>query len=438
MGRQQTGRVQAKGTATRRTKATTTKKPGRKSLHPIRRILAQRIAKAGAVTTKKYLVDWYPSWEPASALQFEQEIVGTWEKHKSEDHTFKFGEEIVYRCSNPTEDNSDYYLRVLTDGVLEKFKDFMNRRPEVVAADLFNDDRDWVFATDKDKEYAENVAMKDGFSPAPSAMQVLRIMYKRMRSAHETKFKRNANDNLDEHMKANKNSNTKKRDYSKIKLKYLGQVDDALPRPTTAERQWYMRVSQILDPLFNDAVNFSNLEPEDWEKPEELHDNYKPLSDMAAKFATIAPYMLKHPWPMMFARLFHWSQDLAAMLEENLGIEVTEDWCNHTRDFFLYTYMKTFPEEQRTVDCVERTYLDARDKVRWHVLHRSETEELGGQEENGTQVEGNGAGAVHESGADVVAENRAGAMEKENGRKAQFECMADVGDDDNDYMNRSE
>jgi hypothetical protein len=422
MGRQQARNAQAKGTATPRKKVTTTKKPGRKSLHPIRRILAQRTAKVGAVTTKRYLVDWYPSWEPASALQFEQDVVGTWEKNKSENHTFKFGEEIVYRCSNPTEDNSDYYLRVLTDGVLEKFRNFMNRHTDVVVADLFNDDRDWAFATDKDQKYAKNVAMEDGLSSAPSAMQVLRIMYKRMRSAHETKLKRNSSDNPEEHDKANQNCNTKKRDYSKIKLKYLGQVDDVLPRPTTAERQWYMRVSQILDPLFNNAVNFSNLDPENWEEPEELHDNYKPLSDMAAKFATIAPYTLKHPWPMMFARLFHWSQDLAAMLEENLGIEVTEDWCDHTRDFFLYTYMKTFPEEQRAVDCVERTYLEARDKVRWHVLHRNETEELAGQEENRAQVEG----------------NRACAMEEENGRKAQYECIADVGDEENDYTYRSE
>jgi hypothetical protein len=351
-------RIQKKGTTTQ--KGTATKKkhaPPKATKHSIRRILAERqSSRKGNRAEKEYLIDWFPSWERKSILPDQAQEIEDWEANKSEDHTFKFDGAEVYHCTNPTENDHEVNLRTMADNVLLHFKRWMTRNPDTVAKEIF-DDRDWAFASQDEADAAAELVFGDEAVPV-TAGEVMRRTYVAMRGLNKTIFE------------------SEDVDYGTIKVKYLGQVDSSFRRAESSRRNQEAEPIGFLEPLF--AVDLRSVKPENWETPEQLHDNMAPLKDMARRFTYTSPFMLNHPWPMMFTRLFRTSDQIACLLGKGHGIGVSDGWQERTRDFFLYTYMKEV-DDMRPVDCVERTYLACRDSCMWHAKFRSEADEEDGE-----------------------------------------------------------
>jgi hypothetical protein len=350
--------------STRSEKRTVTKKRklsatwiDRRASHGVRRILAER----GSSNAKgQYLIDWLPSWEAKSYLPEEAEEIELWNKSKKDGYTFEFEGDTMYRCLNPTEDKDEAVVRTMADTVLHKFKTFMTSNHVELAQKLFAN-VDWIFAPPKEHEEhdqheeALRLAEKYGLPPPSTAAEVMRQAYQQMRELRVT------------------NPKSKKLAYRRVKVKYIGQVD---PSVKTVEQDMRkpIKVTTAIAPLFH--VNLRSMKPEAWETNEDLHKNLAQLSEMAHQFITVSPFMLSHPWPHMFTRLFHLSDDMRPELKKSHEIELTDDWNDHSRDFFLYTYMRKC-DDQRAIDSVEQTYLTCRDMCRWHAKYSSEDKDRG-------------------------------------------------------------
>jgi hypothetical protein len=344
-------RIEKRPTATRKPNATKKRSARTTSLnatkHSIRRILAERkVSSKGKATEDEYLIDWLPSWERKSILPNKAQEVEDWETNKKEGHTFQFNGDEVYRCLNPTEDNHEVALRTMADNVLTQFRRWMTRNPDTVAKELF-DDRDWAFGSRVDAVTAAELAEFRDEAVPTTAGEVMRRTYVQMREMSQASFEPV---------------------YGRIKVKYLGQVDEDMKRAEPRMRKHAVSPTAFLDPLF--LIDFRSIKPDEWETVEQLHNNMAPLKSMARRFAYTSSFMLNHPWPMMFTRLFRTSDQIVFLLEAGHGIGVNDDWQHRTRDFFLYTYMREI-DDQRSIDCIERTYLGCRDRCQWHAKFRS-------------------------------------------------------------------
>ena len=315
--------------------------------HPIRRLLAQR---KNAKEEPEYLVDWLPTWEPRDALRDDEgrNVMEEWTGLKDkQEKTFEFNGVQVLKCSNETEDNSPGFVKNMREKVVVEFKKYMAGDPAARARDLFEDD-DWIWGSSK---HERNAGELSSTRSAPSAAEVLRLTYIAMRdmwSAGNREFEQ---------------SDLK---YGSIKLKYIGQVD------TTVEQSldWLKKtrpaatVLSFLDPLFD--KDLCTMDFKTW-KTENMHGIAVLLSKAVKKFATHTPYLLKQPWPLMFTRLFWFSDELSKEFKP-VKIKVEHDWCDRTRDYFLYTYLSDTKDwDTRPIDCVERTYLATRDEMRTFV-----------------------------------------------------------------------
>lgn len=188
MGRTTTTTAKAKVTAAKKRVTRAKRTPATKDVYKIRRILAQRNVKRGKHEEREFLVDWYPQWQHEEHIDYDKEALKEWDTNSKNGHTFNFKNDLVYKCSNPTEDDGAYHVRLLTNGVLRQFKNWMMRLPHVAAAELFKVDADWAFASSSHKTAAEDVPRRRGVDK-PNARQVIYSAYIRereLRSGAET------------------------------------------------------------------------------------------------------------------------------------------------------------------------------------------------------------------------------------------------------------
>jgi hypothetical protein len=317
----------------------------------VRRILAERMPSDNR--KRQYLIDWLPSWEDASCLQDKAEQVRTWKKSKKDNHTFNFNGEVVYRCSNPTEGRDDVVARTMVDTVLGKFKKWMAIEAQILSKLLFVN-RDWVFASAYYQLQVEKQATSVGLARPSTAAEVLREAYVQMRELDTADF------------------DGERLTYRGVQVKYIGQIDKDYHEAADPVMRPPIEVTLTLAPLFHPSI--LNMDPDHWETTEELHDNMVPLKELGRLFTMVSPYVLKHPWPHMFTRLFWLSDRMIPRLKAGHEIQVTDEWGDRSRDFFLHTYASEC-EEQKPIDCVEQTYLAARDMCRWHAKFRSAEED---------------------------------------------------------------
>jgi hypothetical protein len=326
----------------------------------MRRILAERTTGP----SKEYLVDWYPTWELASEFRPDSRLPREWKNNIAE-HTFDLKERLkVYKCSNPTEDVSAKQTRLMLDTVFNKLKQWMKRPQAIMAKDLFRDE-DWEFASGEEESVAEAQAEVNGEAPPESAVDMVRRTYLTMRGP-------TCSGHHDE-----------KLIYANISVRYLGQIDgdthvqakERISGPAIAYLQ------HLIEPIILEMA------PETWRTNEEKHEELSGLYQVAKAFVMKAPFLLKkkHVWPLFFVRLFFMSDELTCILNNKNNprwtFPLSQDWSDDTRNRLLQTYIATFDFEQRPVDCVERTYLELRDRVKWHLEYANVDEEGKGQEE---------------------------------------------------------
>ncbi|KAJ4362919.1 hypothetical protein N0V83_010036 [Neocucurbitaria cava] len=338
----------------------------------IRRILAERTM----AKETKYLVDWLPNWEPEGSLAGAAIILKEWEQNKKKDRTFTFNGDEVLKSTNETEDASSEFVKRMLHTIAREFKKFMSKNPAELARDLFKDE-DWEFARSKYQQHAKNLAGKDKES-TPTAAEVLRRTYIRMRSLNKHTFEK-----ADLH-------------YGAVKLKYVGQIDPSM-RPETPDKLLKLAKTRpassaaaFLSPLFSPVL--LSIDPSHW-KNDTAHRHLRALDPIVRMLPTQAPYLLSmtHVWPLFLTRLFIFADDISPMVQ-NVGITVGQEWPEKTRDELMWNYLKVSEGvDGRSVDCVERTYLEARDTVMWFVDGRDEEE--GGTEEEDEDEDGNGGSA---------------------------------------------
>jgi hypothetical protein len=315
--------------------------------YPVRRFLAER---TGVDGKQEYLVDWYPAWQPAAHLKDQALQKKEWEANK-EKHTFKMGNTTVIKCANPTEDDSPRQTRLMLDAVLNATKKWFGRPKMILANELFSE-ADWVFARGIDEEEAARRAGDMGKGPRTAA-QVMAETYLAMHESPEESI---------DHMNLI---------YGDIQVRFLGQIDKLLGNANLMRRK-RGRVVGFLRSLFEPILR--DMVPKEWKTNQDKHDKLKQLKEVADAITTKSTFLLKHPWPLFFVRLFFMSDDLHKRLENKkvmLQPIMKDDWHSRTRDLFLHTYIQAFKWEQRPVDCVERTYLECRDRVTWHTRFRS-------------------------------------------------------------------
>ncbi|KAH6872557.1 hypothetical protein BKA58DRAFT_456145 [Alternaria rosae] len=292
-------------------------KPSKKSLrapadlprttntHDIRRVLAEREIKDGK---RGYLVDWIPTWEPmVNARDIAAKVLEEWEDTKEEKRIFQ-----------------------LKDGL--------------APSELFKDE-EWVFESG-DYEQRAAVIAENHKMDAPSASEVVKRTY-------GTIWERSGPSRYP--------VTTRDKDlaYRAIKVKYVGSVDPA--KETVRDKRPASSVISFLIPLF--AASLRKLKNPTWTF-KNAHVIALSLSETVALFPTHAPYLLKHPMLLMFTRLFLMGDRIAEKLN-TVSIEVGDEWHEHTRDEFLWTYCGDW--EKRPIDCVERTYTTTRDEICWYV-----------------------------------------------------------------------
>ncbi|KAF1830226.1 hypothetical protein BDW02DRAFT_583038 [Decorospora gaudefroyi] len=364
------GQPPVAATTTPKAATTTTSKAGAKrhsrpsqpNKHAIRRILAEDDS-AGRET--EYLVEWAPTWEFATSIEDVAEtVLADWEATKVNNRTFSFNGTNVIKCTNASEDSSGEHTRRMREAVFDHFANFLNQHRANLVHQLFHDD-DWVFRSNRHKDDAEAVARAQRPRvPNPSAAEVLRRTYHFMRQQKQGNLLAGEREPL--------------AGYSAIRVRFIGQVDQDMETPRCGRaRDAFIKtrsgssVTEFLTPLLN--AQFTKLKNTVW-KNETAHAVAQPLHEAVSKFATHAPYILKHPLVLMFTRLFLTSDELVESFAK-VNIEMGDDWHNLSRDLFLYTYKDKYAEwENRPVDCVERTYLAARDEVRWFVEHECDGE----------------------------------------------------------------
>jgi hypothetical protein len=324
--------------------------------YPVRRTLAERPGVGG---TKEYLVDWYPVWQPAAHLKIQGPQKQEWEKNKAE-HTMKMGKATVYKSDNPTEDVSAKQTRLMLDTVLITTKKWFEQPKTRMAHNLFAD-ADWVFARPEDNHNVARLAEEWEVDP-PSAAQVMRDTYTEMRTSSDES-----------------NIDTKPR-YADIQVRFIGQIDSGLLNadPMTRKRG---KVSSFLKHLFEPI--WKDMVPLEWKTSADMHDKLEQLDKLAHMFITKSTFLLqfKHIWPLFFVRLFITSDEMEQILQDTNTMQnpIGEDWHNRTRNVFLHTYINRFKWEQRPIDCVERTYLECREQITWHVKFESVEAEARGQ-----------------------------------------------------------
>ena len=147
--------------------------------------------------------------------------------------------------------------------------------------------------------------------------------------------------------------------YRAIRVRYVGSIDPEIATDPGKCRSY--PVVHFLTPLFDTSLH--ELRNPTWTF-NTAHTLALQLSKTVALFPKHAPYLLKDHKLLIFARLFLMGDEIAALLE-TVGIEVGDNWHEHTRDEFLWTYCGDW--EKWSLDCVERTYLATRDEIRWYV-----------------------------------------------------------------------
>jgi hypothetical protein len=316
--------------------------------YPIRRILAQRPPRRGTKEQgQQYLVDWYPGWDSALNISHQPLVLADWAKLKEDDkHTFTLDNTTVMRCSNPTEDTSAKQCRLMLDTVLNQFKKWLKRPIDTVAREIFHE-ADWAFTSDAEEERAADYARYNN-ETAPSAAEVLRRFYTEMRNSNAQSIA------------------AALLHYADIELHYLGQVDTSIPNIAPDRRKDRKRatVTTHLQPLFEPLL--TSMRPELWKTAADKHANLHALARVAHNIYTRAQFVLKKPWPMLFCRLFATSDDMVKEWRTGaikMRFQVSEGWEDRTRDYFLQWYLRECVWEMRNVECLERTYLELRDRV---------------------------------------------------------------------------
>ncbi|KAH3981792.1 hypothetical protein HBI25_057080 [Parastagonospora nodorum] len=329
-----------------------------KAVHAARRVLAQR--KVGE--KQEYLVDWYPTWQPKHHVP-NGKMLREWENNMAKGHTFKMSANLtVYKCSNPTEDNSARQMRLMLDTALNSLQQWLDRPKKLMSTDLFKRGA-WTFSTIEDSQLAAKQAARKGDDP-PSAAKVMRDTYISMRGpSHESIEDKNLI-------------------YKDVYVRYLGQVDKDTPGAKPANRgsgRTVAYIQHMFEPMLREMV------PETWKGNEQLHTQLSQLYEIATRFVTKSAFLLNHVWPLFFVRLFFTSDQLVKAFNNPNNpmwtFKISDGWENRTRDYFLQTYIAANDWEQRPVDCVERTYLELRDLVKWHVKFRNVDDEGLGQEQ---------------------------------------------------------
>ena len=145
--------------------------------------------------------------------------------------------------------------------------------------------------------------------------------------------------------------------YRAIRVRYVGSIDPEIATDPGKCRSY--PVVHFLTPLFDTSLH--ELRNPTWTF-NTAHTLALQLSKTVTLFPKHAPYLLKDHKLLMFARLFLIGDEIAALLE-TVGIEVGDNWHEHTRDEFLWIYCGDWEK----IDCVERTYMATRDEIRWYV-----------------------------------------------------------------------
>jgi len=317
--------------------------PRTTNTHDIRRVLAERENEDGK---REYLIDWAPTWEPmVSPKGIAATVLKEWRDTKKAKRTFGFKNNTVIKCANASADDSAEHILRMRKTVFDQFRETILQDPDGVAPSELFKDEEWVFKSENHKRRAAVIANNQEMSK-PNASEVVKRTYatiwERSGSSRYAVTKR------DEDLA-----------YRAIKVKYVGSIDPE--KETVRDKRPAASVVSFLIPLFDARLH--KIKNPIWTL-KNAHATALSLSQTAALFPTHAPYLLTHPLLLMFTRLFFMGDEIAKKLN-TVGIEVGDDWHEHTRDEFLWTYCGDW--EKRPIDCVERTYMATRDEVRWYV-----------------------------------------------------------------------
>ncbi|KAI4955091.1 hypothetical protein J4E91_000947 [Alternaria rosae] len=317
--------------------------PRTTNTHDIRRVLAERENKDGK---REYLIDWAPTWEPmVNARDITAKVLEEWEDTKEKKRTFQLKGNTVIRCANASADDSLEHILRMRKTVFDHFRETVLLDQDGLALSELFKDEEWVFKSG-DYEQRAAVIAENHKMDAPSASEVVKRTYGTI--WERSGSRRYAVTTRDKDLA-----------YRAIKVKYVGSIDPE--KETVRDKRPASSVISFLIPLF--AASLRKLKNPTWTF-KNAHDIALSLSETVALFPTHAPYLFKHPMLLMFTRLFLMGDRVAEKLD-TVGIEVGDEWHEHTRDEFLWTYCGDW--EKRPIDCVERTYIATRDEICWYV-----------------------------------------------------------------------
>ena len=317
--------------------------------YPIRRILGETKKKGKT----QYLVDWFPSYVPAAYIKDAKKELKHWQAlKKSEDSSkliFNYDGKILLRDDVESENNSEETQRLMFETVLDMVKKELgitkdNKGTTVRlsrAKELFGQ-TEWMFADGEEKE-ALRVAKSRGDRKITAAALLTNTYLQILAHGQE------GADNI----------KRMKLPYGKIKLTYIGQLDDAMRSDHNRAIRRDISTLEILEPIF-----FPVFETMDAEKfaGKGCLDAALGLRRRLRHVCKFAPYLLQRPWILFLTRIFVPSDDLVPLLKNVARIKVKSDWPDRSRDIMMHVYRdEKDAHEHRAPHDVQETYLSLRD-----------------------------------------------------------------------------
>lgn len=366
-----------KGGASKRGKKNNTQPTERQGVKPkvsnrydIRRILNQRVV--GSQTY--YRVDWYPSWVQARSVK--QPELDDWNSNRRDKKTFGWDSDIVYKMDNPTSDDSKEYVRQLLEGVVMKYKEFVNPpvpstaaaialatetgkpipTPESRAAELFEND-DWEFLNDGHRQEARQTAAaaatgeEDGAGEDMTAAEVMRRTF-----LEALDYRKDNPTGSPAHL------------YSDIRVQFTGEIDDE-----AVSHQYQpaggLTPAGFIGPIFEPDLWTTDVS--DWDdggtNPARVRHELNALAEHVSNLVTGCPFLLKLDWPLAFISLFFWDAQIVDVIRDfsDFEFEFTGEWedpgrwTNRVRDRIPYAILQDCEWEKRCADEVWQTYVQA-------------------------------------------------------------------------------
>ena len=319
--------------------------------YTMRRILGER-TNGGKRGKKEYLVEWFPSWTPASGIRKGATVLEDWKEmkriKKPDRYVLPFRGCQMLRDNAPTANNHEEMQRLMFETAMHMAQkelgiilDEEGVEREDRAAELI-EEADWDFAEGAEKKAANIAHVR--FDEIPTAGALLKMSYR-----HIIQKLSQGVDWKDQRLP-----------YGDIRLRFTGQLNEELPRAKRSDRRPVHKISSILEPIFEGF--FEQMEARYWSIRGDCEWLTCELKNHLRSICVKAPFLLKNDWILFFTRVFIPAVDLAPLLESEAGIKVTKDWLELSRNYLMQVYREEeYAKEFRAPADIQETYFSLRD-----------------------------------------------------------------------------